>query len=146
MRINLELNPDAAPDLDLSKCHKKCNLKPCLLTRVPKEDSLYDGVVMEGYPPETAIAWTKYGDGHIGFVGDSNGEEESIKALLAMCKIPVEDGDKVGIMPGEGFAIEFVAGQGWREVPIQRQEAQDASSGRTLTLTSEVRILSGDYA
>jgi len=34
---------------------------------------------------EAAVAWTKVGSGHLGYVGDVNGEKESLDVVMAMC-------------------------------------------------------------
>lgn len=118
MQTPLKLNPGAAPDLDLSKCHVSCNLKPCFLTGVLKRNVLYlprIGALIDSR--QAPMVWSEYGDGHIGFIGDSNGEEESCKVLLAMCKIPVFDGEKVGAQDGDTFILTFDGERGFVNVP-----------------------------
>ncbi|KAK7471091.1 hypothetical protein VKT23_002506 [Stygiomarasmius scandens] len=49
-----------------------------------------NGVLIPSDPRETVVAYAPVGRGYLGYVGDANNLDFSSKAIMAMCRLPVE--------------------------------------------------------
>ncbi|KAL1942221.1 hypothetical protein VTO73DRAFT_6285 [Trametes versicolor] len=133
-RTTFGLNPAGVPaPLKANMLFPTVSMKALHLKNVPRECAVYlptpashlESMVYAPTPitgdkaEESPAVWARVGDGYLGYVGDVNAEQGSIRLTLEMCEVQIEPGD---LGPTQRSTNVCVHPDGRREVEKQLEE------------------------
>lgn len=170
-RTTVALNPAGVPaELRPSRLFDAYSVKAVYLKNVSKEHKIYvpaststvEGAFSEpGTPLTEALqnqcpaAWAPIGKGFLGYVGDVNSEEESVRLVLEMCGVAVRPGDlgprpcDVGLVWQGGQCVTLRDVYSERQLPVRsdgrpprpREMEVTARSVKRANLSKHKRIM-----